>query len=320
VQSTLSSIETVTFWTLTAALGTGTVILQFSDDSTFPLVVAHALAGYLWLTVAPLVLWSAVASSRRRVGAAVFLFACTLAWVMPGHIPTPPQGESSLRLASANVLMIHRDPDRVITDLVAQHPDLIVLQEISHEWADAIERSAALAPWPHRMIYAQLGSFGVAVLSKVPLTMTVEDLAGVPMAKVALTMDGQRIDVYNVHTLPPRSGEYTAIWSEQMAILADRVRTSPVPVILAGDFNATRHHPSYTRLTQSGLYDAHARVGRASAKTWPNGIFPVPSLRLDHVLVSDGITVHDVREGPANGSDHKPLFVDLGWESPQPGS
>ncbi len=320
MHSTLSAVETIAFWMLTSVLGLATVTLQFSNDNTFPLAVAHALAGYLWLAVVPLILWSAVASSRPRVGAAVVVFACTLAWVAPGHVPTTPRGEPELRLASANVLMVHQDPDRVIADLVTQDPDLIVLQEISHQWADAIEHSDALEAWPHRLIHPLDGSFGVAVLSKVPLHMTIEDLAGIPMAKVELTLNGQRIDVYDVHTLPPRSDDYAAIWSEQMTLLADRVRTSPVPVILAGDFNATRHHPSYKRLTGAGLNDAHAQVGRASAKTWPNGLFPVPSLRLDHVLVGDGITVHAVAEGPANGSDHKPLFVDLGWDGPLRGS
>jgi endonuclease/exonuclease/phosphatase (EEP) superfamily protein YafD len=320
VQSTLSAVETVAFWMLTGMLGLAAVTLQLSNDNSFPLAVAHALAGYLWLAVVPLILWSAVASSRSRVVATVVVFACTLAWVTPGHLPTHPRGEPELRLASANVLMIHQDPNRVIADLVEQDPDLIVLQEISHEWADAIERSAALEPWPHRLIHPQIGSFGVAVLSKVPLPMTLEELAGIPMAKVELTLNGQRIDVYDVHTLPPRSADYAAIWSEQMTLLADRVQSSPVPVILAGDFNATRHHPSYKRLTQAGVNDAHAQVGRASAKTWPNGVFPVPSLRLDHVLVGDGIAVHAVVEGPANGSDHKPLFVDLGWNGPLRGS
>lgn len=320
MKSTLSATEAVAFWALTVTVAAAALLLQFSNDNSFFLAVVHALAGYLWLAVVPLIVWSALGSSRPRVAAAVVLFAVTLSWVTPGHLPSRPQGDAQLRLASANVLMVHQDPERVIADLVAQNPDLIVLQEISHEWADALDRSAALEPWPHRLIHPQYGSFGVAVLSKEPLSMTVESLAGIPMARVELNLGGQRVDVYDVHTLPPRSDEYAAIWSEQMALLTERVQNSPVPVILAGDFNATRHHPSYKRLTRAGVTDAHAQVGRASAKTWPNGLFPVPSLRLDHVLVGEGVAVHAVQEGPANGSDHKPLFVDLGWTGPQRGT
>jgi len=48
--------------------------------------------------------------------------------------------------------------------------------------------------------------------------------------------------------------------------------------------------------------------------TWPSDLRVLPPLaRLDHVLVSDAITVVSVREGPGRGSDHLPLLAELAF-------
>jgi endonuclease/exonuclease/phosphatase family metal-dependent hydrolase len=143
------------------------------------------------------------------------------------------------------------------------------------------------------------------VFSRIPADIAAVDLLGVPMGVVTLEV-GRPIELLAVHTLPPRTAELAQEWQAQMRLLADW----PCD-ILAGDLNATRHHPSYRRLLAAGLRDAHAEVGRASASTWPMRAFPLPPMRLDHVLVGDGIGVAAVWELPANGSDHAPVVADL---------
>ena len=80
----------------------------------------------------------------------------------------------------------------------------------------------------------------------------------------------------------------------------------------AGDFNATRYHPSFRRLLSDGMRDAHERRGRGWAATWPRNrrLLP-PLMRLDHVLVSHGVEVRSIREGLGRGSDHRPIIADL---------
>lgn len=301
---------------LWSALGAGLVLGHYAlPDNTTTLAAAHAVAGYGWLMAVPLVLWALLSREPWRIAVSVAVLAGLLSFVVPGVTGSSDGGEPVLRLATANVLMVHPDPQRVIEDLVREDPDVIVLQEVSHHWAAALERAPELAAWPHRIVYPQEGSFGVAVLSKRPADLSLEDLGGVAMARVDLEVDGRTLRLFDVHTLPPRTDEYTVAWQTQMAMLAERVAEQDVPVVLAGDLNATRYHPSYRRLKAAGLRDAHAEVGRASARTWPNGLFPLPSLRLDHVLVSEEVAVVDVWEGPANGSDHAPVYADLRWKT-----
>lgn len=79
----------------------------------------------------------------------------------------------------------------------------------------------------------------------------------------------------------------------------------------AAHFNATPHTRWYQRLQTERLRGAHEDRRRGLATTWPNGRAPVPPIRLDHVLVSPEVSVLDVREGVGEGSDHRPVIVDL---------
>jgi endonuclease/exonuclease/phosphatase (EEP) superfamily protein YafD len=83
------------------------------------------------------------------------------------------------------------------------------------------------------------------------------------------------------------------------------------PLIVAGYLNATSHAAAFERLVDIGLRDVHDHLGRGLATTWPNGVFSLPNLRLDHVLVTDELVPLAVREGIGEGSDHRPVIVDL---------
>ncbi len=311
-------VHALTFWTATAALSAFTLTHLLADDATVLTAAAHSLSGYAWLTAVPLALWAAVYGTRRRSAATLPLAALAVLWTAPGHRSAVESTTPAVRVASANLLMIHRDPATLIAELVAHNPDVMLLQEVSHHWAAAMEDSTALLEWPHRLVVPQDGSFGVAVLSKTPFSAEVVDLLGVPMAQVDITVDGETLRLFDVHTLPPRTDLYAAVWHAQMQALAMHAAQSPYPTVFAGDFNATRHHPSYQRLLEAGLRDAHSEVGRASAATWPNGLFPVPPMRLDHILLGEGVGVVAISEGDSHGSDHSPLFADIGWSDVGP--
>lgn len=293
------------------AVAGGCAALQWGDDDSMVAAGVHAFAGAAWVAPLGLAIVGSLGRHRLKGLAALPLLAWTIAWTYGGRPATGGPAQADARVLTANLLMVNPDHGPLLAELVAQDPDVMVLQEVSHAWGATLQGDPRLAPWPHRTIVPQDGSFGLAVLSKEPVAVQVHDLLGVPMAQVELRVAGARVDLYNIHTLPPRSEAYAATWHRQMAMLADRAQSSEVPVILAGDFNATRHHPSFRRLLAGGLRDAHHEVGRGAAKTWPNGLFPVPSLGLDHVLVGPGIHVLHVHEAPAHGSDHNPVIVDV---------
>lgn len=283
------------------------------DDATLVTAAVHVYAGDLGWVAAPLVLWAAIVRRPARIAVAAVLVALPTARAVPGTLTGGPQpGPGGLRVVTANLLMVHPDPEPMLDELVALDADVYAFEELSGRWADAIARRAALAGYT-RFVLPQEDSFGIGVLARVPAEITALDLDGVTMLRVDLAIDGHPARLYAVHTLPPRTAAYAPVWHRQLAALAALVREDPRPVVIAGDLNATRHHPSFRRLLASGLRDAHALVGRASATTWPNGVFALPPARFDHVLVGEGIVAREVREGVGAGSDHRPVTAVLGW-------
>jgi endonuclease/exonuclease/phosphatase (EEP) superfamily protein YafD len=97
---------------------------------------------------------------------------------------------------------------------------------------------------------------------------------------------------------------------QQRAITAI-VRRLPRPRIVAGDFNSTMYNAWMDELTDLGLREAHEAVGRPFATTWPNGELLLPPLRIDHVLVDSPLVPQRAAEGRGQGSDHRPVIVDL---------
>jgi endonuclease/exonuclease/phosphatase (EEP) superfamily protein YafD len=304
-----------------------TLALRAGAASCAALVVGRALVGDAWMPMIwvsaglPWVLlpaWGLVAAAglRRDVLAGAMAGSAALvhaAAVGPGLVGEASrfEGGTALRVATANVLYVQRHPAQQRAELLALGADLLVLQEVSHAWAAALDAREVAEAFPHRRIEAREGAFGFAVLSRHPLSTVEEvDLAGVPLVDATMSVDGRPVRVFGVHTLPPYRSRLADVWRRQLAILEARVRRVQGPLLVLGDFNASVHNPSLARVLGPRLRDAHGAVGRGLAPTWPNHARR-PPLTLDHVLVSTHFAVGAVREGRGSGSDHRPVVADL---------
>jgi endonuclease/exonuclease/phosphatase (EEP) superfamily protein YafD len=139
----------------------------------------------------------------------------------------------------------------------------------------------------------------------------VQDVRGMPFIGASIVLGTRQLRLYTVHTVAPL-GKDRLRWRAQLRGVEEKIRTEHRPLVVAGDFNATRYHPSFRRLLSHRLGDAHEQRGRGWATTWPRDQWPLPPLmRLDHVLVSPDIDVRSVREGLGRGSDHRPIIADL---------
>jgi endonuclease/exonuclease/phosphatase (EEP) superfamily protein YafD len=282
-----------------------------AHDALLPFVWANGVTAWLYL---PAWIVLAVAIFKKRGALAVastLLVLCHLAWVAPSLISTneTPQG-ARLRVVTANLLAVNERPAALARELADTNADVIVLEEVSSRWIP--ELAPLVERYPHRDLLVRDDAFGIAIFSRRPLLYSeMVDLYGVPMIDATIDAGARGVRILGVHTLPPVNPEYAAIWRAQLASIAERVEASETPTILLGDLNATSHAAGFVRLERAGLRDAHDTLGRGLATTWPNGLFPLPSLRLDHVLVSEHITPIAVREGRGAGSDHRPVIVDV---------
>ncbi|MBX3273016.1 MAG: endonuclease/exonuclease/phosphatase family protein [Sandaracinaceae bacterium] len=302
--------------TLGAAL-----LLALAPETWLPVIWARSATPYLLLPAWPL---TALALWRReRAAAALGGLAALghLAWIAPALVASPPArtitDAAPLRVVAANVLYVHDAPDALGDELLATDADVLVLTEVSPRWLPFLAR--ARARYPHHEVVVREDAFGIAVLSRHPLSRAVlVDLGEVPMIDATVaTLDGP-VRVLAVHTLPPVNGAYAARWRAQLTALAAYVRAIDAPLVVAGDLNATRFHAHLRAVEHAGVRDAHGALGRGLATTWPNGLFSAPPLALDHVLVSPHLVPTRVREGVGAGSDHRPVIVDLARRAPPP--
>jgi len=104
-----------------------------------------------------------------------------------------------------------------------------------------------------------------------------------------------------------RDDDYRGFWKEAEPLIL----SLPHPLIVVGDFNATQYSRVYEELKNAGLRSAHEDRGRGYATTWPNGMVPVPPIRIDQAFLSADVGCRAIEEGIGIGSDHKPLVLDV---------
>lgn len=313
----LATSAIVVAWSTVAPLAAIAAARVAAHDAVFPLIAINSFTPWIYLPA-----WGALAVAltlrRRALGVvAVSLVALHLAWSLPGAVVAAPlaqdaQRAPSLRVATANLLASNTLTDATVRALAESQLDLLVVEELTPAWAAALEASALGDVLTTRFVVPRNDCFGIGIYTHHPLlTRATIDLEGVPLLRATLELHGRPLTVFAVHTLPPRTPAYARIWDRQMARLAQLVARERGAVVVLGDLNATPQARNYQRLVARRLRGAHEDRGRGLATTWPNGTFPAPPIRLDHVLVSPEFAVRSVRELPANGSDHAPVVAEL---------
>ena len=84
------------------------------------------------------------------------------------------------------------------------------------------------------------------------------------------------------------------------------------PLIVAGDLNAPESSPVVGHLRNLGLRDAFSSAGLGYGYTHGHSLrLRFSFLRIDHILVSHEIGVHDAWAGGKEASEHRPVIADL---------
>ena len=227
------------------------------------------------------------------------------------HEPTAPTcSDDPLRVVTANAWLANIDHATLVSWLSHSDADIIALQEITPQWASALELLART--YPHRKLIPREDPYGMALLSRWPIDdVQSMDFAGdgTPSLVANVDVHGRKLQVIALHTRWPVTPELQAARDRALQQAAALALTQPEATILLGDLNLTPYAPAFARLvSESGLRDAFA--GEAWRPTWQAGFWPL-ALPIDHVLVPrrSCVTGHEI--GPYVGSDHRPLQVTL---------
>ena len=298
-------------------------LVRLSRTQRHPVLIGVAGIGMRLLVPAyPLTVAAVVKRKWWLAAVAAVLSAGNVVWLSRqyerGHQRCAPPRAATLRLISANMLFNNRDVGTLGRDLTATDADVILLQEVSMENFAKLRMSGLFEAYPYQVWNDLRTIYSSAILSRLPITNEKAiDVAGQRMGQAAVATAAGTVRLINVHTMAPESTPKAAQWRAQLSGLAqlrdDRFRA----VIMAGDFNATSDHAPFEELTSSGLRDAFGEAGRGTGATWPQWKGPVmPLMRLDHVLVDDGVIVTRAEVQANRGSDHRRLAVDLAWPVP----
>ena len=247
----------------------------------------------------------------RLAGAAVVLAAVNVVVLGISLIPTATAASGtpagSLRLVVANVEVGNADFTAVRQLVARTHPDVFGVTELTP--AMAAHLGPALRRYRTRVVATRHDAYGIGVYSRRPLlSARVVHLpsSGPPTVVVRLRVAGKPVSVVVTHVHTPFAG---SIHVRQLRALAKTPALGRRAAV-CGDFNTPPWSgPLRDFAASAGLRDLYGRSAWA-AYSWPtwSSLLRVP---LDNCFVGSGLAVRGHHDGPDDGSDHRPLVVDL---------
>ncbi len=283
-----------------------------------------------------LILLAAIIAGSLSRQATTFLWcfplAINLALILPLFFSFPPLSyseqafppENRLRLLHFNLNRDNDNKSRVIQYIDSQAVDIIFLQEINAEWLERLQ--AEFSRYRVSIAVPDEGSLGMAMLLPVQPSKSIQ------------------IEEKKIIHLPPSSPrpllETTILWNQKkVAILsfsATRVRNKETSnfqknefisaagwskkqqdnrqdIIIIGDFNSTPWSVRLRNFSREGNL-INSQSGFGFQTTWPTLLFAPLQIAIDHCFHSQGIQTLARSPGEDVGSDHLPLFVELGYK------
>lgn len=206
-------------------------------------------------------------------------------------------------VAEANVEFNNMDPAPMMAWLQHVDADVVVLLEVSEPFAEQLSR---WTDYRHRKVVPSGDPFGIAVLSRHPLSRVEVKQLGMGIDYISASVDwrGTAVDLNAVHTMPPLSPQYLGARDQDIAFLAGGLTGRQRPGLMVGDLNATPWSSAFHRL--GGL----SRAGSLSP-TWHAAARGITGIPIDHVLATNHWRVVERVRGPHIGSDHLPVAIRL---------
>lgn len=219
-------------------------------------------------------------------------------------------GESSTVL-TLNARCVSYADDDLVETLRDLQPDLVVIQGTTAYLRDYLGEQGVEDAYPHRIFFPRGDSStcATAVYAKEPLA---EAAVSTPdQEAVSVTLNGAAAVLVPVDAPGPQAG--VGLWNDALDLVGQvsaRAAQGGLPVIVAGDFNATREHLPVRRLVGDGLLvDAAAASGSGWIPTFPADRWHPAVIQIDHVLVSPSLEVARVEAMRVGDNAHMGLVA-----------
>jgi endonuclease/exonuclease/phosphatase (EEP) superfamily protein YafD len=319
-------------WLTALSLAAVAALRIFAHDAAYPLICVNAFTRYVYLPAYVCLAWGIWQRRWNLATLSAAIVALHVVLIAPDFrrdrrfeqqvSGRPVQGPNieppapALRIYFANVKASNERQAEFMQEVAAADPDVIVFVEFLYHWRRHLALTGALNEYPHESGPRRANGVELAVLSKWPIeNKKWQWSSNRQNFSCDVKFHGQTLRLFCLHSPRPmyiERHDYAAFWDDTIpAILSQRG-----PAVVVGDFNATQYSAVLKSLTSVKFRSAHEDRGRGWATTWPNGAFPIPPIRIDHALLSQGVECIDIREGRGFGSDHKPLILDIRLKLP----
>jgi endonuclease/exonuclease/phosphatase (EEP) superfamily protein YafD len=216
---------------------------------------------------------------------------------------------ATLRLFSMNLTADNQEVAALVDEIEAEQPDVLFFQEYTTMWHTALSQQGLLQAYPYGMKEIDGKRYGTAIWSKYPITTDQREIKDTTLLFASLELNGRPLQLLTLH-LPGLQRDF-ARWDARMAAVTDVLLQTSGPLVAIGDYNQTIYNRWYQEMTNGRLRDAHQTCNDPWAVSWPNGTLFAPGVLLDHALLSPEIGCLQVREGRGEGSEHKPILLDI---------
>lgn len=286
------------------------VLKHFQPQLSLALAALYLFWGYL--ETAAIVLLLSVALMVRSVRWPALAVALVLAidLALPAArdyaASQGPAKGPTLRVVSYNWLGDNPDRSDIFRWLDEQPADIVAIQEYSPSEPGVAARLAAIFP------YQTKPAPDLIILSRHPIvwerTRLVEEHS---IVTATINVHGRRLTIWGVHPASLRSSWDLAARNHYLTNLAELVARATGPIVMLGDFNATRWDPYFAAVVRRGGLHEEPRLFPLATRMGIRTGLPFLGSPIDHILTNAANVLSNCHTGPAMGSDHLPLVCDL---------
>lgn len=229
-------------------------------------------------------------------------------------------GGGELRVLTVNAEYGSADVADMVAQVRSRKIDVLSVQELTPELVAGLGAAGLGRELPHSVLRPEAGYTGTGIWSRWPVT-PLGDIPGTqsatPRARVQ-PPSGPPFTVIAVHPTAPAGLGADKMWRTDLHLVRDVIRETAGggngPLVVAGDFNASRDHALFRELLDPGLDDA---LDVAPGGPWLGFTFPVgqgypPLMRLDHILFTrHGLRCVSAATVLVPGTDHRGVVAAL---------
>jgi endonuclease/exonuclease/phosphatase (EEP) superfamily protein YafD len=236
------------------------------------------------------------------------------------------EDHSKIRILSMNLSHTNSSYKKVKLFIGETQPSVLVLQELSNSWRDALEKNLAKFPYSAKIsenttydVDFPLPNFMkpkeklfIGLFSHIPFERIIIDRSDdfpISYIRGSFKFKENIFTVFGVHLTSPVGKYRTNLRNKQLVSLAEEIQKNNQPTVVIGDFNITPWSPYFEEfIKKTRLRDT--RKGLGIYPTWLAEFSPL-AIPIDHGLTSDGIKIGSFSLGNSFGSDHLPIILDF---------